>query len=165
MMSRTSFGSVLYNRLRIMALMATDLPEPVVPATSRWGILARSTTVGCPLISLPSASVSGELELSYSVELRISLRLIIWRCSFGISRPITDLPGMISTTRTLIADSARAISLARLVTWLTFTPIPRSSSKRVITGPGCTATTATSILKSCSFNSTSRDIASSAEVE
>ena len=36
------------------------------------------------------------------------------RVSFGISRPIVDLPGMTSTTRTLIADSARARSLARL---------------------------------------------------
>jgi hypothetical protein len=35
-----------------------------------------------------------------------------------------------------------------------------SISKRVMTGPGCTATTSTSILKSASFFSTRRDIAS-----
>ena len=52
----------------------------------------------------------------------ISPRVTISRFSFGISRPTTDLPGMISTTRTLIADSARARSLDRLLIWLTLTP-------------------------------------------
>jgi|HubBroStandDraft_6_1064221.scaffolds.fasta_scaffold77298_3 hypothetical protein len=33
-------------RDRIMVLSATDLPEPVVPAMRRWGILAR----GCSLV-------------------------------------------------------------------------------------------------------------------
>src|SRR6266404_4222601 len=59
-MSRTSRGSVLYRMDRIIALRATDFPEPVVPATSRCGILARSTTTGLPAMSLPSASVSGK---------------------------------------------------------------------------------------------------------
>jgi hypothetical protein len=44
-----------------MALMPTDLPEPVVPATSRWGILARSATTGLPAMSLPSETVTGDL--------------------------------------------------------------------------------------------------------
>ena len=39
-------------------LIATDLPEPVVPATSRCGILARSTITGSPPIVLPSAMAS-----------------------------------------------------------------------------------------------------------
>ncbi len=43
----------------------------------------------------------------------ISPRVTISRFSFGISKPTTDLPGIISTTRTLMADSARARSLAR----------------------------------------------------
>ena len=47
-----------------MALMPTDLPEPVVPATSKCGIFARSATTGIPAISLPRAKVKGELELS-----------------------------------------------------------------------------------------------------
>jgi hypothetical protein len=38
-------------------LIATDLPEPVVPATSRCGIFARSATIGLPVMSLPSAMV------------------------------------------------------------------------------------------------------------
>ena len=40
------------------ALTPTDLPEPVVPATSRCGMRARSTTSGSPLIDLPSATGS-----------------------------------------------------------------------------------------------------------
>ena len=44
-----------------MALMATDLPDPVVPATRRWGILARSATTGWPEMSLPRARVRGDL--------------------------------------------------------------------------------------------------------
>ena len=40
----------------IIVFTATDLPEPVVPAISRWGMRARFTTTGSPPISLPSAS-------------------------------------------------------------------------------------------------------------
>ena len=46
----------------IIALTPTDLPEPVVPATSKWGILARSTTTGLPAMSLPKERVKGLLE-------------------------------------------------------------------------------------------------------
>ena len=41
-----------------MVLIATDLPEPVVPAISRCGIRARFATTGSPPMSLPSASGS-----------------------------------------------------------------------------------------------------------
>src|SRR5438445_546715 len=37
--------------------MPTDLPEPVVPAIKRCGILARSAMIGAPPISLPRTSV------------------------------------------------------------------------------------------------------------
>ena len=40
MMSFTSSGPDLYKRLMIMEFMHTDLPEPVVPAISIWGIFA-----------------------------------------------------------------------------------------------------------------------------
>src|ERR1700732_3284760 len=87
------------------------------------------------------------------------------RFSLAISSPITLLPGMTSTTRTLSTDSARARSLASAVIWLAFTPGAGRSSKRVTTGPGCTATTSASMVKSLSFISTSRDSASSASAE
>ena len=38
-----------------MALIPTDFPEPVVPATSKCGILARSTITGLPNMSFPIA--------------------------------------------------------------------------------------------------------------
>ena len=49
---------------RTMALMATDLPEPVVPAIKRWGMRARSTTTDSPPMSLPSARASGDFRSS-----------------------------------------------------------------------------------------------------
>ena len=53
-----------------------------------------------------------------------------------ISRPMHDLPGMVSTTRIDTTDSARARSFTRFTIWLPLTPIAGSISKRVITGPG-----------------------------
>ena len=87
-------------------------------------------------MSLPSASDSGELDLSYSFERRISDRYTISRLALGISSPITVLPGITSTTRTLITDRPRAMSLSRFEIWLPLTPAAGSISKRVITGPG-----------------------------
>ena len=78
----------------------------------------------------------------------ISPSVTISRFSFGISRPMTDLPGITSTTRTLMVESARARSLESAVIWLALTPGAGRISKRVTTGPGCTATTSTSTPKS-----------------
>ena len=44
-----------------MALIATDLPDPVVPATSTCGIFAKSATTAFPEMSLPIAIAKGEL--------------------------------------------------------------------------------------------------------
>ncbi len=121
---------------------------------------ARSATTELPPMSLPSASVSGETTLSYALDFRISPSVTSCRFSLGISSPTNDLPGMTSTTRTLTTDSERARSLARLTIWLTFTPGAGSSSNRVITGPGETDLTSTSMPKSSNLSSTRRDIAS-----
>ena len=48
----------------------------------------------------------------------ISPSVTISRFSFGISRPMTDLPGITSTTRTLMVESARARSFDSAVIWL-----------------------------------------------
>ncbi len=61
MIRRTCSGCVLYRMLRTIALIATDLPEPVVPAISRCGMRARSATTELPPMSLPSASVRGDV--------------------------------------------------------------------------------------------------------
>ncbi len=38
-----------------MVLMQTDLPDPVVPAISKWGIDDKSPTIGLPDIFFPNA--------------------------------------------------------------------------------------------------------------
>ena len=75
------------------------------------------------------------------------------------------LPGMVSTTRTLTTDNARARSLIKLVTWLPLTPAAGSNSNRVITGPGCAVNTLTSIPKSISLRSIKREVKSSVSAE
>jgi hypothetical protein len=55
-----------------MVLIATDLPDPVVPAIKRWGILARLATMGSPPMSLPRASGSRRLLSPKSRAARIS---------------------------------------------------------------------------------------------
>src|SRR5690606_18427504 len=111
------------NRIdRIMALTPTDLPEPVVPATSRWGILARSVMTGLPPMSWPRARVTGDLASSYWDDDSTSEKRTIWRFSLGISIPTVVLPGITSTTRTLVTARERARSLARLAMRLTLTP-------------------------------------------
>src|ERR1700761_3302382 len=116
-------------------------------------------------MSLPSANASADCISSYAFERTISPSVTVSRFSLAISRPMTLLPGMTSTTRTLNTDNARARSLARLVIWLAFTPGAGRNSKRVTTGPGCTATTSDSMPKSFSFISTRRDSASSASLD
>ncbi|MNP68743.1 hypothetical protein D3C76_1647400 [compost metagenome] len=60
--SLTSSGLALYRMLVIIPLIHTDLPEPVAPATNKWGILARLATMGWPEISRPRVMVSLEGE-------------------------------------------------------------------------------------------------------
>ncbi len=58
-MSRTSSG---VDRMRIdvmRLLMQLDLPAPVAPATSRWGMRARLAMTKPPSTSLPIAAASG----------------------------------------------------------------------------------------------------------
>ena len=43
-----------------MALIATDLPEPVVPAINKCGILDKSATTELPPMSFPRANVKGD---------------------------------------------------------------------------------------------------------
>ena len=48
-----SEGENLYKRLASKVFIKTDFPEPVVPATRRWGVLLKSITSMLPEISLP----------------------------------------------------------------------------------------------------------------
>ncbi len=120
-------------------LIATDLPEPVVPAISRWGILARLATIGSPPISLPSASGRRMLVSPKSRLERISRSTTFSRWALGSSIPITERPGTVDT-RALSADIERAISSASPITRLALRPGAGSSSYIVTTGPGRTLT-------------------------
>ena len=98
-----------------MLLIATDLPDPVVPATSRWGMRARSATTGLPPISLPSArarlvSVFSKLALASS-----SRSSTVSRSPLGSSMPMTLRPGIVAA-RTEIALIERAMSSASPIT-------------------------------------------------
>ena len=104
-----------------MPLRPTDLPVPVDPAMSRWGIVARSVTNGSPWMVLPSASVSFEADRLYGSDSSSSRSEIVSRCSFGIWMPTVDLPGR----RSISTDSAciaRQRSSASPVIFLYFTP-------------------------------------------
>ncbi len=54
--------------------MPTDLPEPVVPAISRWGMRARSAMIGSPPMVLPRQIGSLPFIFSKSDEASISRR-------------------------------------------------------------------------------------------
>ena len=65
MISRTSSGVARYRMLVSIAFRPTDLPVPVAPAISRWGMVARSATTGSPWMVLPSARVSFDDDCVY----------------------------------------------------------------------------------------------------
>ena len=74
--------------------MHTDLPLPVAPAMSRWGILVRSPMTGWPLTSAPSATLRRLRRSTNAGDLTVSFRLTSCAALFGTSTPIADLPGM-----------------------------------------------------------------------
>jgi len=144
--------------LQIIALSATLLPEPVVPAISKCGILVKSAITGVPTKFTPRAMGSLEEESINSSLSRTSLRKTCSRFRLGISIPITDFPGIGAMMRMLGAIRASARSSAKLVILLILTPEAGSTSYIVITGPGVTSTTFASTPKSASFFSKMREL-------
>ena len=71
-----------------MLLTPTDLPEPVVPATSKWGILAKSTTNGSPVMRLPKHKGKSALDLAKSCEPKSSEIRTSCRRGLGTSMPM-----------------------------------------------------------------------------
>ena len=134
-----------------MAFNPTDLPDPVVPATNKCGILARSTTIGFPEMSWPKAKLRFEGDDLNAFEDNISVSLTIFLLLFGISIPTKDLPSITSTTLTLLTESDLAMSWAIPVILLAFVPGAGWISNRVTTGPGSTDSTVASIPNSSNF--------------
>ena len=103
--------------------------------------MAKSVITGSPEISLPIAIVNGDLAFKNLSFAKTDEKNTVSLNLFGNSIPITDLPSITSTTRTLFADKERAKSVERPVILLALIPGAKSSSNRVITGPGYTPTT------------------------
>ena len=75
-----------------MVLMATDLPEPVVPATRRCGIRARSTMIGFAADRLAKRDrqpVFGFLEILGTQQFA---KKDVLAAAFGNSMPMALLP-------------------------------------------------------------------------
>ena len=120
---RRSFsGEQRYKKLMMMLFVHTDLPEPVVPAISRCGIFARLPTWHFPAMSLPRAKVSGALLVANSGDSSRLRSVTMVRVLFGISMPTAALPGMGASMRTPAVARFSAISSARPVMRLIFTP-------------------------------------------
>ena len=128
MMSFTSSGSDLYSRLMMSEFMHTDLPEPVVPAMSRCGSFEILPTTASPAISLPMAKESLDLDDANFFESIISRRYTVLMSLFGTSMPTVDILSGMGAIRTLTTPSASAISPARFVSLLSFTPCSSSMS-------------------------------------
>ena len=144
-----------------MQLRPTDLPDPVVPATSRCGMGARSAITGSPAMFLPRISGSWADWSSNAWLATSSWSATVSRLALGSSMPITVRPGMVAT-RAEIALMLRAMSSASAITRVALIPGSGSSSYMVTTGPGRTSTTWPLTLKSSSTLSSSRALRSSA---
>ena len=95
----------------MIALTQTDLPEPVAPAMSRWGMRARSATVAWPETSRPRPKLSAPLVAAHSSD-SITPRSEtseIW--TLGTSMPTKSRPGTGASMRMGEAASASDRSL------------------------------------------------------
>ena len=119
----------------IIEFTHTDLPEPVVPAISRWGISAISAITMPPEISLPSTAAS---LLFFSAISLLSISCLNGTVSlilFGTSMPTAGLFGIGASI--LMPDEARlsAISSASPVILEILTPAAGCNSYLVTDGP------------------------------
>ena len=118
-----------------MELIQTDLPEPVAPAMSIWGILEISATHTLPPMSLPKHMVTLLFASRNAWESIISRMGTTLVCRLGTSMPTAALLGIGASMRTPLVARFKAISSARLVILLILTPAEGCSSYRVTAGP------------------------------
>ena len=147
-----SSGVALHSRLVISALTITLLPEPVAPAISRWGILARSTAIALPATSRPSANVSVEPEPRKSTSSRIRRSATTLNSLLGTSMPTALLPGIGASIRMLRAASAMDRSSDSASIRLTLMCGAGWTSYWVTTGPALRPTMRASMSKLLSFS-------------
>ncbi len=118
---------------------------------SRCGIVSSAETLIRPLMSFPSAKLSGDAESRNSSDSRICRRLITSRFEFGTSIPTVGLPGI----RSIRIDSAcrpRQRSSLSVVMREYFTPASGLNSNVVTTGPGLICVTDPCTLNSSNFD-------------
>ena len=127
MIMRQSSGVSRYISERIIVLIATDLPEPVVPAISRCGMRARSTITGSPPMVLPRQSGRRACVSVYSLAERSSRSSTFSRFGLGSSMPIALRP-CTTATRAEILLIERAMSSERPITREDLMPGAGSSS-------------------------------------
>ena len=139
------------------ALTQTLLPEPVAPAISRWGILARSTAIGLARdVAARGRTSAGWSPRACCVSSTSGRKPTTSLTAFGISMPTTSLPGIGASIRIERADRAIARSSARASIRETLTWCSGLTSYWVTTGPELTATTLAGIAKLSSFSSIRR---------
>ena len=119
----------------MIELTQTDLPEPVVPAISIWGIAAMSPMVICPAMSRPKAAGRAPLALRNSSESMTSRMVTVSVTRLGTSMPTAGLLGIGASIRTPAVARFKAMSSARPVILLILTPVEGCSSYRVTVGP------------------------------
>ncbi len=112
----------------IRVLMHTDLPEPVAPAISMWGILAMSDTTVCPPMSLPTAKAILEGNSLNSLLSRRSRRATAMVSLLGTSMPMAAFPGIGASILMSVAARCILISSDRPTILETFTPCSGCSS-------------------------------------
>ena len=122
----------------MMEFIHTDLPEPVVPAMSIWGIFAMLPTMQEPPMSLPTAKEDFDFDLANSGESITSRSDTVVTARFGTSMPTMEIFPGTAAIRTPEAPKLRAISSAQPVSLLRRTPLSSSTSYRVTLGPRVT---------------------------
>ena len=87
--------------------IVTDLPEPVAPAISKWGILAKSANREDPVTPRPTLKVRGFGDFWKSSFFSIEPRPIVVLLVFGTSIPTRERPGIGASIRIDFAARAR----------------------------------------------------------
>ena len=123
----------------------TDLPEPVVPAMRRCGILARFATTALPEMSFPTAKVRGSVAFFHSCDSRTPRIRTSAERAFGISTPTERVPGMGASIRILSTARFKASSLSRARILERLTPAGGFMVYWVTRGPTLAPSISTSI--------------------
>ena len=111
----------------MIVLMQTDLPEPVVLRSNRWGLGWRSATIASPEVSLPSQTLSGLAACGRSSKTSPSVTSVRRRVR-DLDARRACLPGIGARMRISVVASAYERSSFSAATFATFVPGASCSS-------------------------------------